>query len=151
MIFYSDTELAERLCWYDPRNPMTTGLLLGSGRAPGDPGCPCAACTFGKHWLADELLLLRELARAVAERQAAQAELNEVAGEKIPPDFEAHQLRYNNARDALHRARGRERAALSEATTRISMGHAGSRPGLKAQDGQSGSTPECSTTSEGAP
>lgn len=48
------TEILERLCYYDPRNPDYNGEEKGDGK------CYCDNCFYGRTVLANELLKLTD-------------------------------------------------------------------------------------------
>lgn len=73
----SNEALYNQLCSYDPRNPIYKDLLVvydeeDSMPLPGQKGCGCDNCFYGRHPLANELLRLRaEQATAPATTGAA--------------------------------------------------------------------------------
>jgi hypothetical protein len=66
-----DTEVRERLCWYDPRNPNSLEAVGNEiQRAPRSKGCACDPCSNGTDLLAVEILRLRELLDSQALKKA---------------------------------------------------------------------------------
>lgn len=58
-------KIYEQLCTYDERNPYFA-KDNDSEAGPGADGCYCDNCFYGRHVMAQEIIILREMVKAEA-------------------------------------------------------------------------------------